>query len=470
MMILHAWDWIVIAAYAGIVVLLGLRASKHRSATAEEYILSGRKLTLPSFVAALVTTWYGGILGVGEFSYLHGLSNWIVFGLPYYLFALLFAMVFARRVRDSAVFSIPDMFHTIYGRRQGFLAAVFVFFISTPAPYIFMQAVLVQAITGWPLIVCILLGTAVSVTYMLTGGLRSVVLIDRLQFMLMFGGFFLILGVLVSRHGLFPFLTNALPPGHVTLFGDNSWQYILVWFLIALWTLVAPQFHQFTLSARSPATARKGILISIGFWLVFDCITTLTGMYARALLPGLAQPSMSYPLLGEAVLPPLLKGIFFISMFATVVSTSDGLTFISAVTVGRDLLARRADRLDDASVKRFTRTGILFTAATAIAAIMLFPSVINLWYAIGTVFIPAILLPLVSAYFPGIRLSRGLTLAAMIAGFATSLSWFSWGRIFANGEEALYPLGIEPMIAGLAATVILYVVGKMRRPAHLPPM
>ena len=78
--------------------------------------------------------------------------------------------------------------------------------------------------------------------YVYAGGFRAVVRTDLLQFTLMFGGFFLLLFFLVSDYGLEPFLSANLPPMHLTLSGGNSWQYILVWFFIALWTLVSPQF------------------------------------------------------------------------------------------------------------------------------------------------------------------------------------------------------------------------------------
>ena len=52
----------------------------HRGAA--EYLVMGRTLALPAFVATLVSTWYGGVLGVGEYSYRYGISNWLVFGLP----------------------------------------------------------------------------------------------------------------------------------------------------------------------------------------------------------------------------------------------------------------------------------------------------------------------------------------------------------------------------------------------------
>ena len=61
-------------------------------------------------------------------------------------------------------------------------------------------------------------------------------------------------------------------------------QFILVWFFIALWTLVDPAFHQRATSAASPEIGKKGILASILFWFLFDMLSIGTAMYALALL------------------------------------------------------------------------------------------------------------------------------------------------------------------------------------------
>ncbi len=420
-------------------------------------------LSLPGFVAALVSTWYGGILGVGEFSFQYGIANWFVFGFPYYIFAIIFAVFFARRVRDTGTYSIPDQLYQIYDRKTGLLGSVLVFFNSSPAPYLLMLAVLVQVVTGWSFFLCLAIGALTSLFYVYAGGFRAVVRTDLLQFVLMFGGFFLLLLFLIPTYGIFPFLSDTLPPLHLTLTGGNSWQYILVWFFIALWTLVSPQFHQFTLSAKSPRTARNGIMLSVLFWFVFDTATTLAGLYARALLPDIAAPSMAYPLLAEAVLPSAAKGIFYIGMLATVMSTTDGLTFIAALTVGRDILARWGGRSDDRSITRYTQYGVLFTSAVSIVAVLLFPSVIDLWYVIGTLFIPALLIPLITTYYPRLRISNALTFSAMLFGFLTSAVAFGIGQSRMAAGVPQYPCEIEPMYAGLTVSLLLYAIGNLRR-------
>src|SRR3970282_1920809 len=112
------------------------------------------------------------------------------------------------------------------------------------------------------------------------------------------------------------------PPEHLKLDGGTSITFIIVWFLIAMWTFADPGFHQRCYAAKNGNVAVKGIIISIFFWFIFDFLTTSTGLYARALLPDIKSPVAAYPLLSGVVLPNGLRGIFYSAMFATIMSTT----------------------------------------------------------------------------------------------------------------------------------------------------
>jgi SSS family solute:Na+ symporter len=303
-------DSILIAAYAVAVVAVGLRAARHRRGDADDFLLAGRTLTLPVFVATLVSTWYGGILGVGEFSYRFGLANWFVLGVPYYLFALLFALFLAKRIRATNLVTIPDKLEASYDRRTALLGGVLTFILITPAPYVLMLGVLVQLMFGFDLVWSVLASTLLASGYLVVGGFRSGVWANLLQFVLMFAGFGLIVPFTYAEFGGWQFLQSHLPPLHLTLHGGNTAQYILVWFFIALWTLVDPAFHQRCYAAKDGATAQRGIMLSVVFWFLFDAMTTTAGLYARAALPDLREPLFAYPMLAEAPLPSFAKGIF----------------------------------------------------------------------------------------------------------------------------------------------------------------
>lgn len=454
---LHPLELLPIGLYLILLLIIGFRG-RRRSDDEADFIVGGRQLTLPAFVATLVTTWYGGILGVGEFTYLYGLSNWVVFGLPYYLFAILFALFLATRVRESQLFSIPDQLFLHYGRKSGFLGTLFTFFMTLPAPYVLMVGLLLQMITGWNLWLCLILGTLFSMIYVISGGFRSVVRTDKLQFLLMFTGFATILLVLVFRYGGLAFLRAHLPPLHLTWHGGNSPQYIAAWFFIALWTLIDPGFHQRCYAAKTPGTARNGILISVGFWFVFDFLTTATGLYARALLNDI-DPVLSYPLLSHHLLPPLLSGLFLTGLLATIMSTLDSTFLLSAITLGHDFFGRMAP--DSAPKVRYTQWGLLISALVSVLLAGLLPSVIQLWYLIGSLFIPPMLIPVLGSYFTPFRLSPRLALLNLLLPFAVSLALLVKSlSISPSATELHYWLGVQPMFPGLAVSLMIWIAGK----------
>ncbi len=319
---MHYLDILVLGVYATALVIIGFIRSGSSRSNSEEYLLMGRRLSLPGFVATLVTTWYGGILGLGENTYLYGVQTWFIFALPYYIFGLIFALLLAKRISITKFISIPDHFHHHYGRSAGIVSAIFIMVLASPAPYILSIGILLQTFLdislGWALILA--LGT--SMVYIWTGGFGAVIRTDIFQFILMYGGFIILLGFAWGEFGSPISIISQLPETHIDPFGGMSVQYILVWFFIAMWTFVDPGFYQRCAAANSPVTAKKGILISLVFWFIFDLLTITSGLYAKFALE-ISAPLFAFPLLGMEILPPIIFGLFIVGILATIMSTVD---------------------------------------------------------------------------------------------------------------------------------------------------
>jgi len=442
-------DGIVLALYVGFLAYLVLRLAKRSTGSATDYLLAGRALTLPAFVGTLVSSWYGGILGVGEYGYRYGISNWLVFGVPYYLAALLFAIFLARRVRQSEFVSIPDALRRSYGDSAGRVGGGIVFLMTAPAAYVLMLGTLFAFVFGIPTWLGILGGTLLSLAYVVRGGLRAVVRTDLFQFTLMFGAFAVAVGYLLTTHGLEPII-DRVPDTHWTWHGGNSAQYIVVWFFIALATLVEPAFYQRVFAAESPKTARRGIFISLGFWIFFDFLSTTAALYARALLPESTDPVLAFPQLATQAFPPWLAALFFIGMLATIMSTVDTNGFIAAATLS-NLVARDTDETSEKAAAR-ARWGILGTGVWAAGLALFSESIVDLWHDLGSIGTPALLLPMLGSLFRRLRIRRSWITAWMLVPGITAAVW-----LFAAGEGD-YFLGIEPIYAGLAASVLLRIL------------
>ncbi len=452
-------DIALLVIYGAFLVYVTARIFGPGRRDAAEYLVASRAVTLPGFVATLVSTWYGGILAVGEYSYRYGVSNWLVSGVPYYLWAAVFAIFLARRAQQSYVYTLPDQIYNAYGRPTGVAAAALVFAYAAPASYVLMLGTLLGIAFGWPLWFGVVLGTLFSVMYLFRGGLRSIVITERIQFVLMFGGFAVILPYLFAHHGGIAFLRAHLPATHWQWNGGNAPQAVFVWYAIALITLVEPAFYQRCYAAKSPQVARNGILISILFWMVFDFMTTTVGLYARALLPNLADPAQAYPALAALELPSIALGLFTLGMLATVMSTVDSYAFVSAVTLGRDLWWRWKGGDEDTVVPRATRVGLVIVALVSITVALIWRDVIELWHDFGSVATPALLIPTLTALFPRWRMRPWFAFATLVGAALVGAGWLVAGKL-AGGA---YPLGIEPIYPGLLASLVVFGLDRATR-------
>ena len=454
----HFLDWAILGAYAAGLIWIGIFRIKDQSASQEDFILSGRRLSLGGFVATLVTTWYGAILGVGENTFLYGIQTWFIFALPYYGFALGYAFWIAPKIREKNFLSIPDHFRFHYGETAGIISALLITFLASPAPYILSMGILLQFLFGINLGSALLISTIFSVIYVWNGGFSAVVKTDILQFILMFIGFFLLIGFSWNEFGSPAVLIKSISETHLDPLGGNTVQYILVWFFIAAWTFIDPGFYQRCAAAKSPEIAKKGLLISIGFWTVFDCLTVLSGLYAVVMIQT-DQALLSFPLLGANILPIGVFGLFITGLLATIMSTIDSLSLISAITFGRDILWRIQRPRMDSNPIPLVRKGLVIISFLSLFLAFAVPSVVGLFYAIGSVLIPGLILPFVfTLWNEKISLSERLANQWIITPVVVSLGWFGISQL--SGESFM---GIEPFYPGMVVSILfgLYIINSI---------
>jgi len=451
-------DFLIIASFFSIVLLLGFLPGKKETDSAEGFLLSNRKVGLFLFILTHVATWYGGILGVGEFTYRYGILSWFTQGLPYYIFAIIFAIFFAQKIRNASLFTIPDKLEEKYGRRIGLISAGLIFILVSPAPYLLMLGSLISLIFDISLIWGLIIGLFFSVIYLFKGGYKSDLMTDAFEFFVMFIGFIVILVFSYLDLGGKEYLAENLPAEHLSLTGGASPTFIIVWFLIALWTFTDPGFHQRCYAAKSGKIAKWGIIISIVFWALFDFLTTSTGLYAKAAIPYMNNPVLTFPILAEKILAPGFKGLFYAGLFATILSTLNSFLFISATTFGRDFVFKLKRKSQPNEIKRFTQIGLLISSIISFILAYYFKSVIDLWYVIGSICIPGIILLVLGAYYEKFMVSKNIAFVELLAALISSVFWMIIRPQFLNAPVLSE---IEPMIVGLAAAVIIHIIGLM---------
>lgn len=439
---------ILLIGYGTVLLILSRRRPTEKPGS---FLLAGRALSLPALVATMVTTWYGGILGVGEYAWRYGVSTWVVFGLPYYFAAIVFGLWLAPRLRRSDAVSIPDLLDRTYGRKTALTGALGVWAGTIPVAYLLMLATLIHQVTGCSLLLATLIGAGFSCWYIGVSGFRAVVRTDIFQMVLMFGGFLLILPATLAQTGGFSGLWAAVPETHRAWDGGLGWQAVLVWYLIAFQTVVEPAFYQRVFAARSPRVARTGILVSVALWAVFDFLSIVTGLGARVLLPDLNDPLAAYPALAQAVLGPWGAAFFMLALFAIVMSTLDSYLFLAASTFGHDFFKRSAAEGDRLRI----RVGLGISAGLAVVGALVFDSAIDVWHHVGSVLTASLLVPVLGVHLPrSAQPSAKAAIASMVLAAVTATGW-----IIAGNEQG-YPLGVEPLFPALGIALFCWGIDR----------
>lgn len=444
---LDVLDLLVILGSLAAVLIAGIRGSRSVNKVAEaDYVLAGRSLTLPFFVASLVATWYGAVLGSGEFIMRYGITFILCFGVPYYLVAVFYALWLAKRIRNSQAVSIPDQLGLAYGPRARTVAGVVMLIITIPASYQLMLGVIVQSITGWSLLLSIIVGSVVSVVYVAKGGLRSDVYANVVQFIIMYAGFIALVAGCMSVYGSPVTLFSALPAPAVSIPGVLGWTPVIGWFLVALQTFIDPNFHIRAAAAKDISTARRGIVVSVGMWMVFDALQLIAGLYAVTHIHGIA-PTDTYVALAQAVLPSMWKGLFVAGIIAAVMSTLDGYALVSATTIGHDLIDPWRGTTPRVSSLRI---GLIVTSVLGVVAAWFVPSIIDLLYNAASIVVPALLLPLFMSFSGRAqRLSHAIVPIIVIPALVSMVAF-------------AFDLG-EPMLLGLGTSILIIAISSLLR-------
>ncbi|WP_428898309.1 solute:Na+ symporter [Parelusimicrobium proximum] len=447
-----ALDWVVFSVILFFTFGAGVAAyflHKKGNNKILDYMLMGRRLTLPLFIATLTTTWYGGIFGVNEITFNYGIYNFFTQGVFWYVVYIILALFIVDKISKFKVFTLPELVGEMFGKGASYTAAVFTFFYILPISYALSLGVFLHMVFGISVLKGMILGTLFACTYSALGGFRAVVFSEVIQFIVMCSAVAMVLLFSLYNFGGLEFLKANLPASHFSITGGQGVLNTLIWGFIALATLVDPSFYQRCFAAESPKTAKRGILICTAIWFCFDICTTAGALYARALIPE-AEASNAYFYYAVQMLPVGLKGFFIAGILAIILSTLDSFMFIASNTLSYDFLRKIFK-----NVVLVSRINMFIVGAIAIFMATLFKGSFKaIWLTMGSYMAACMLVPILIGYIKPGKINSVMFNISSISAAVFMTVWSLSGRTGFWAEVDGFYIGVLTSVIMLSVMII----------------
>jgi SSS family solute:Na+ symporter len=290
----------------------------------------------------------------------------------------------------------------------------------------------------------------------------SITLTDMVQFILKtIGIFFLLLPFTWHRAGGFDGIRERAGDAAFNL-GTIGIGTIVTFFVVySFGMLIGQDIWQRVFTARSPQVAKWGGTTAAIYCLLYGVAGALIGMAASTFLGDVKAKDDVYAQIAETILPVGISGIVLAAAVAAMMSTASGALIATATVAKTDvkpLLLKMIgrDSAEDENAEREVHSDRLYVVALGIVVIViaaLLNDVVAALTVAYDILVGGLLVPILGGFLWKRATGAG-ALWAMAAGTVVTLGTMFFFGVMAN----------EPIYYGLAASLVVYVVGSLATP------
>ncbi len=462
---LHAIDMVIIAIYFLSLIAIGyyVMISKKTTGETESFLAADRNMGIIRTTGSCAATDIGGgfSIAMGGLGFSLGFSgSWLmaVSALSAVLAAFLMVPKVKRWADRVKGLTTGDLFAARFDNRTGLMAAILVglSWFTFVGGQVIAGAKLVSGVLGLPITLTIIVAGAVILTYTAMGGLKAVMSTDVFQIAVLLVGIILIaVPIGFFRVGGIDGLVGKLsasPESAMLLdWGAVSWKEAVGWFLsiFPVW-FISIATVQRVIAAKDERTAKLGVFLT-GFpieWPLFALGTTLIGMFARALLPDLADPELATPALITAILPVGLTGLIVAAYIAAVLSTADSCLVGSVAIFVNDIYRKLINPdANDSELVKVSRIATIVLGILAIGLAYMVPRIIELVLYAYTFGAAGLFFPMLALLFWKRATAAGAFWSILLGG-GSAVLWTIAGQPYGlSGSYAGWIISFVTLVA-----------------------
>ncbi len=451
-----------------VVLMFGISFyAQKRVESAEDFVVAGRRLSLPLATATLLATWFGAgtLMTATDEVRQRGVEAATLDPLGAGLCLLLVGAFFAAPLWKEKLITLPELFGRRYGPSTGVFSAALMIppYLGWIAAQFIALAQILELFFGLPVGVGVALTAVVGLGYTLLGGMWAVTLTDTAQMILIAVGLVVMTAVVAGHMGdgsVAQGLTQIweqTPEAKRALIPTEKLGAFMGWVGVlcagSLGNIPSQDVMQRVFSARSASTARWACLIGGGLYIALGSVPVVLGLAGAALFSP-EQTQATLPMLASLFLHPALAVLFVLTLLSAVLSTLDSALLAPGTVLARDLLARtkrfKPQNADSGGL------GLVRLSVTLVAAVSLglayagesAYSLLESGYELGMV---SLMAPLTYAVYSKVT-ARTPALASMLSGTALWLIHAALGwEDFLNIEGFWVPMALVCTLVSYAA-------------------
>lgn len=329
---------LIFVLYSALLLGMGLLEAR-RSGESSAFFLNSRSSGAWHTGFSLIASCIGGSATIG----MAGLA-WQV-GTPAFWWLgsgacglILLTVFLSRRVRESEVYTMPELVAFWLGSRARTLVSCIIVpaWIAILAAQFTAMGKLTSALTGLPPEAALAVGAMIIVAYSCLGGQASVIRSDLPQCLLIMAGLFILL-LWFWGHDSTPVETLRVELINKD-FGLDRFSYFMV--ILGGSYVVCPMLFGRILSARSTKSATRGCWIAVIGLFASAALIVAVGVLCRGFVPEGIRPD---EVLTSAIrlLPPWAEMALLVALLSAVLSSADSCIVTASTVFCNDLLKRR---------------------------------------------------------------------------------------------------------------------------------
>ena len=421
----------VIGIYFAGMLVIGF-VSRGKTKSADDFFVAGRKSSSLFITGSLLATIIGGsaTVGMAGLGFKQGLTGawWLLAGS---IGLIILGIFFAKKVRSFALYTLPQLVEKQYDRRMSLASSILIViaWIGIIAAQIVAAGKIVSILGMGSPVLWMVIFTVVFVAYTVLGGQYAIIRTDIVQTLIIFGGIFGGLALLLSRLGGWDGLQILLPAQQFAFPVSpdfNGIELVKLLLLVGLTYVVGPDMYSRIFCAKDDNTARTSILWTGALLIPVALAITVIGMGAAALFPDISQ-EQAFPMIIREVFSPVLGSIVLAALLCAVMSSADT-TLLSASTILRvDIIGGFKRSLSQQKIVAHSRWAIIILGICSLIVALLLKGVISALLFAYTIYSAGVIMPVIFGFFKGrLKITATGALAALIGGGGVGLISKLW--------------------------------------------